>query len=100
MCGLIPRGSGATTIRDMTGELLHLRQLSTKRSHLANILYPPLAIRRRADPLKQHERAVGQAAGPVSNRKDIRKPSGTLPGIRQTIHRSADTPKRHKRDDS
>ena len=55
MYGLIPRGSGAMTIRDMTGELLHLRQLSTNRSHVANILYPPRATSQSADPLKRHE---------------------------------------------
>jgi len=60
MCGLIPRGSGATTIRDMTGELLHLRQLSTKRSHVANILYPPRATRRSADTSKRYEQAASR----------------------------------------
>jgi len=43
------------------------------------------------------ERAVGQAAGPVSNRNDIHQPSGTPPGLRRTIRRSADLPKRHER---
>jgi len=54
-------------------------------------------IRRSADTPKRYERAVGQAAGPVSNRNDIRKPSGMLPGMRRTIRRSADPPKRHQR---
>jgi len=44
-------------------------------------------IRRSADPPKRHKRAVGQAAGPVLNRKDIREPSGTPPGMRETIRR-------------
>jgi len=55
--------------------------------------------RRRTGPIR-YERAAGQAAGPVSNRNDIRKPSGTPPGMRRTIRRSADTPKCRKRDDS
>jgi len=97
MCAVIPQGSGATTICDMTGELLHPRQLSTKRSHMVNILYPPRATCQSADLPKRHERAVRQAAGPVSNRNDIRKPSGTPPGMRQTIHQSADTPKQYER---
>jgi len=46
-------------------------------------------IHRSADPPKRHERAVGQAAGPISNRKDICKPPGTPPGMRRTIRRSA-----------
>jgi len=98
MCGLIPRGSWATTIRDMTGELLHPRQLSTKRSHVANILYPS-----RIEPSTEAQicrsdtsEPSGKPPGPVSNRNDIRKPSGTLPGMRCTIRRSADTPKHGK----
>ena len=58
MCGLILWGSGATTIRDMTGELLHPRQLSTKRSHVANVLYPPRATRRSADTPKRYKQAT------------------------------------------
>ena len=60
MCGLIPRGSWATTIRDMTGELLHPRQLSTKRSHMANILYPPRVTRQSADTPKRYEQAASR----------------------------------------
>jgi len=60
MCGLIPWGSGATTIRDMTGELLHPRQLSTKRSHVANILYPPRVTRRSSDTPKRYEQAASR----------------------------------------
>jgi len=60
MCGLIPQGLGAATIRDMTGELLHPRQLSTKRSHVANILYPPRATRRSADTPKRYEQAASR----------------------------------------
>jgi len=60
MCGLILQGSGATTIRDRTGELLHPRQLSTKRSHVANILYPPRATRRSADRPKRYEQATSR----------------------------------------
>jgi len=60
MCGLILRGSGAMTIRDMTGELLHPRQLSTKRSHVVNILYPPRATCQSADTPKRYEQAASR----------------------------------------
>jgi len=39
--------------------------------------------RRRTGPIR-YERAAGQAAGPVSNRNDICKPSGMPPGMRCT----------------
>jgi len=42
-------------------------------------------------------RAAGQAAGPVLNRNDIRKPSGTPMGMRRTIRQIDDTPKRRVR---
>jgi len=67
--------------------ILPLRQLSSE-----------LFGRRQTGPIR-YERVAAHAARPLSNRNDIRKPSGTPPGMHRTIRRSADMRKRRKRDD-
>jgi len=48
--------------------------------------------RHRTGPIR-YVRAAGQAAGPISNRNDIRKPSGTPTGMRRTMRRIDDISK-------